>query len=117
MNLTRNQIVGIIMVVLGVLTTSTAQLNDLLGPHLAKDLVSIAGMINTALAGVVTLMSGQTTQIKDVQAMPGVEKIVVNSSANAALATLAVDPQQEKIEAQPSSEVAVQKTANVAANG
>jgi hypothetical protein len=44
--------------------------------------------------------------------MPGVEKIIVNKQANQTLASLAVDPNQPKIETVPADKKAVQSTAN-----
>jgi hypothetical protein len=67
------------------------------------------------LGVVLAFMTGQANAVKAVQAMPGVEKIVVNQQANAALATLAVDPTQTKIETVPADIPAVQATARAAA--
>lgn len=95
--LTPLQILGIILVINGALIGSAAQLTDLMGPLAAKYVVSIASLGNSILGGIVTMLSGQGAQVKNVLAMPGVEHIDVNSQANAALATIAVDPAQQKI--------------------
>lgn len=109
------QILSIALVVLGVLTASAAQLTDLVGPAYTKVIISGASMLMSTLAGIQGLVSGQASLVKDVQAMPGVEKIVVNKDANANLATLAVDPAQPKIEVKPGAENAVSTTAAAAA--
>lgn len=114
MNLTRNQIIAIVIGLLGVLMASTAQLTDLVGPQMTKLLQSAAGIANAGLAVVLAVITGQSGILRDASAMPGVEKITVNSQANATLATLAVDPAQNKIEATPQAARAVQATAAAA---
>jgi hypothetical protein len=111
MNLNANQVVAIALVILGVFVASTAQLTDLFGAMAAKYIVSFSGLLMSILSGILGVMTGQSSQVKAVQAMPGVEKIVVNAQANETLATLAVDPAQAKIEALPSAQAAVNKTA------
>lgn len=111
MNLNGKQILSIILVILGVLMASTAQLNDLFGSSNAKIIISIAGLLNAALAGVNTIISSQSSLVTDVQAMPGVEKITVNAQANKALAGLAIDPANEKIDAAPGATQAVNEAA------
>lgn len=117
MNLTRGQLFSIAIVVVGVLGASTAQLNDLFGPSITKDIVSAASILTSLLAGINALLGGQAAQIAAVQAMPGVDKIIVNEKANAALATIAVSdaPENSKVETKPSAEQAVAATAAAAA--
>lgn len=115
MNLNRGQVISIIIVVLGVLVASTAQLTDLFGVNATKYITSASTLAMSILAGINTILQGQGSQIAAVQAMPGVEKIVVNARANDTLATLAVDPAQNKIEASPGAVAAVQRTAAAAA--
>ena len=112
-NLTPLQILGILLVVNGALIGSTAQLTDIMGAHIAHIVVSTASVANSILGGVVTMFSGQASQIKSVLAMPGIESIKVNSQANQTLAQAAVsnDPAMAKIEATPAAEAAVTKTA------
>jgi hypothetical protein len=116
MNLTPLQIIGIILAINGALTGATAQLTDLFGAIVAKDIVSIASLGSAILGGIITSMSGQASQIKNVAAMPGVERISVNSQANTALATIAVsdDATAQKVVAIPAAEAAVTKTASAA---
>ena len=96
-NLTPLQIIGIILAINGALTGATAQLTDLFGAVVAKDIVSLASLGSAILGGIITAMSGQATMIKNVAAMPGVERISVNQSAGPALAQAATDPSQPKI--------------------
>lgn len=98
------QALSIALVVLGVLTASAAQLTDLVGPGVTKIIISLSTLTMSILAGVQGLISGQGSLLKDVQAMPGVEKIVVNKDANSTLASLAVDEAQPKIEIKPGAE-------------
>ncbi len=115
MNLTRNQVLAIVIAILGVLMASTAQLTELVGPNATKWIQSMAGISNSALAAILAVITGQSGIIKDAQAMPGVEKITVNAQASPMLATLAVDPVNQKIEATPQAIRAVQETAATAA--
>lgn len=111
MNLNTNQVLSIILVVLSVLVGSTAQLTDLFGPVVTKDVVSIAMLFSATLNGILVVITGQSGQIKAVSGMPGVDKIVVNRNANTTLAELAVDPTQPKIGASPEAVAAVKATA------
>jgi hypothetical protein len=97
MNLTPLQIIGIILAVNGALTGATAQLTDLFGALVAKDIVSVASLGSAILGGIITAISGQAAQIKNVAAMPGIERISVNQVAGPALAQAATDPAQPKI--------------------
>ncbi len=115
MTLTRNQILAIVIAILGVLMASTAQLTDLVGPQVTKVIQSLAGIANSILASILAVITGQSGIIRDASAMPGVEKITVNSQANSTLATLAVDPSQSKIQPTPQAAQAVQATATAAA--
>lgn len=105
------QALSIALVVLGVLTASAAQLTDLVGPGLTKIIISFSTLTMSILAGIQGLISSPSSSVKEVQAMPGVEKIVVNKEANSSLATLAVDPAQAKIEVKAGAEASVNATA------
>jgi len=111
MNLNTKQVIAIVMVILGVLTASTAQLTDIVGPHMTKLVAGLAGMTNTALAGILAVLTSQNNTVKDVLAMPGVERLQVNEQSNQVLASIAVDPTQPKIEATASSDAAVNRIA------
>jgi hypothetical protein len=110
-NLNGKQIIQIIGVIISVLMVSSAQLTDLLGAGVAKYIVTIAGLANMILQGITVALTTQTAQIKDVAAMPGIDRITVNAQANSTLATLAVDPAQNKVAPTPAAEAAVQKVA------
>lgn len=97
MNLTRNQYIAIALAVLGVLAVSGTQLTDLFGATTAKTIATASSLVNTILASILAVLTGQAQQVKDVLAMPGVEKIDVNAKANSTLATIAVDPNVDKI--------------------
>lgn len=101
------QVISIFIVVLGVLMVSTAQLTDLFGAQVAKGIVSVAALVNSILGGIMGVLTGQANIVKDVQAMDGVDRIVVNKNTNQTLAALAVDPANAKIEAKPGSEATV----------
>lgn len=79
------------------LITGAALLNPLFGETLALKIVAGLGVLNIILSSVGTTLSGQASQIRDVLAMPGVQKIEVNEKANTTLAQIAVDPTQNKI--------------------
>jgi hypothetical protein len=115
LNLTPLQILGIIVVINGALIGGTAQLTDIVGPQVAHIVVSVCSLGNSILGGLVTVFSGQGAQVRNVLAMPGVEHIDVNSSASPVLATIAVDPQQNKINPTPAAEARVTQTAKDAA--
>lgn len=115
MNLNGKQIIQIVGVVISVAMVSSAQLTDLLGPTIAKTIVTVAGLLNMTLQGITVALSTQSAQIKDVAAMPGIERITVNASASPALAQVATDPDQKKVGATPEAKAAVIATANGAA--
>ena len=96
-NLNGKQIIAIVGAVVSVLMVSTAQLTDLLGPSVAKTIVTIAGLFNMLLQSVTVALTTQTAQVKDVAAMPGVERITVNAQANSTLAAVATDPAQTNV--------------------
>lgn len=111
MNINGKQVLAIIVAVLSVLAVSTAQLTDIIGAGPAKTVVSLAGLANTIMSSVLAVLTSQSSILTDAQAMPGVDKIVVNEQANKTLATLALDPLNDKIEAKPESVAAVTNTA------
>lgn len=92
MNLTPIQKIAITMAILGVMSTSGVQLTDILGSGIAKSVVSVSGLINSVLAAIVAVLSGQSAIIKQVAAMPGVERVTINANAGTTLAQAATDP-------------------------
>ena len=111
------QKLALTIAILGVVGTASTQLTDILSPFgslapsIVKEIVSLATFVSGILGTVLTFTTGQGQIIKQVQDMPGVEKIVVNSQANQTLASLAVDQTQSKIETLPSAVSAVTATA------
>lgn len=111
MNLTMKQWLAIVVAVLSAISVATTQMTDIFGPAMAKSIMAMAGLLNTILSSALAIISSQAGLVKDVQAMPGVEAITVNKNASSALAQLAVDPAQPKIEAMPAAQASVEKTA------
>lgn len=111
MNLNGKQIISIAGAILSVLMISTSQLTDLFGPGTAKTVVSVSGLINLILQSIMTAISSQGSQVRDVLAMPGIEKINVNASANQTLAAIAIDPSINKISPTTADQQQVTKTA------
>lgn len=111
MNLNPKQWLAIVIAVLGVFIASTSQLTDLVGPQVTKLIVSLSSITVAALSSISAILSTQTSLVKDVQAMPGVEKITVNANANPTLAGLAVASENAKIEPAPGADNAVNQAA------
>lgn len=114
-DLTLIQILGIILVINGALSGAVNELTDLLGPAMAKHVLSITVIGSGICGGFITMFGGLGSQVKNVLAMPGVEKIAVNGQASATLATIAVDPLQDKIAPTPAAMDRVTATAAKAA--
>ena len=117
MNLTLIQKIGLAIGVLGFLATAGTQLTDIfaplgsIAPLIVKEIVSLSGFVSGILGVVLAFITGQANAVKAVQAMPGVESIVVNKNASQTLAQLAVDPTQTKIDIAPGATAAVTQTA------
>lgn len=97
MNLNRNQIIAIVIAVLGVMIGSTAQLTDLFGATATKSIISVASLLNSVLSSILAVITSQGNTVKDVLSMTGVEHLSVNKQANTTLANMAVDPTLNKI--------------------
>lgn len=119
-NLTSAQKLGLTIAILTFLAGASTQLTDVfaplgsVAPVIVKEIVSLANFGAGILAIVLTFATGQSQQVKNVQAMPGIEAITVNAKANPALAALAVDPTQDKIDAIPAAAAAVAQAAKAA---
>ena len=110
--LTRNQILGGAVVIVSVLMISTTQLTDLFGPVIAKSIVAGASILNGILGGWVALMSGPGGMVRDVAALPGVDRVAINTNALPSVAAAAVDPSQPKVGAtNPSDRAKLQQIA------
>jgi hypothetical protein len=110
-HLTVNQIIGIAIVILSVLSGASSQLTELFGTKIATDIVISCNLLTAIVSGVLVMLTSQSSQIKNVLAMPGVEKIDVNEKANAALAAIAIDPEVNKIGPTPAAASRVEATA------
>lgn len=120
MNLTIVQKIALSIAGLGFLAASGTQLTDIFAPFgstaplIVKEIVSVSTFVSGGLGVILTFITGQSSQITAVRAMPGVEKILVNEKANATLATMAVAQEENKIEATPQAQKAVEATAKAA---
>lgn len=97
MNLNTKQVLAIILAILSVMSGSTAQLTDLLGVGPAKAVISMSSLAMSVLSSVLAVLTGQGSIVRDVAAMPGVQRIDINPNANATLAAIAIDPMQPKV--------------------
>lgn len=97
MNITSKQWFQIISGIISGLITGAALLNPLFGEKISLIIVSVLGIINIILNSFGTALATQTNLVKDVLAMPGVEKINVGPEANQTLAQIAIDPTVDKI--------------------
>lgn len=97
MNITSKQWFQIIQGINGGLITGAALLQTLFGQDLTLKIVAVLGIIGIIISSVATTLSGQANLVRDVAAMPGVERVSVNATANSTLASVAVDPEQNKV--------------------
>jgi hypothetical protein len=117
-NITSKQWFQIISGINGGLITGAALLQTLFGQDLTIKIVAGLGIFGIILNSIGAAFSGadsQATQVRNVLAMPGVEKIDVNAKATPELAKLAVDPAMDKIAPMPNAMSAVQSLAKTAA--
>lgn len=96
-NLTLMQWIGIIIGLNSLFISSTPQLTTLFGAAAVPYIGAIATLGSGALGVFISVIGGQGSQIRNVLAMPGVDKIDVNGEANSTLATMAVDRNINKI--------------------
>lgn len=111
MGLTSKQWFQIISGIISGLITGAALMQTLFGQDLTIKIVAGLGIANIILSSVGATVSGQANLVRDVAAMPGVERISVNTSANQALAQVAVDPGQNKVGPIPGTRDAIAATA------
>jgi hypothetical protein len=97
----------------------------LFGPMISKLVVAASSLTVASLAAALGVISGGGTQAKAVaadpmliaqmlQAMPGAQKLLVNSQASPALAAAAMSTDSNKIEAAPGQENKLEALANKA---
>ena len=111
MNLNQNQTLAIVIGIASFLGGASSQLVTLFGQMVASDIEAGCALLAGITAVVLTVTTGQGSTVKQVLAMPGVEKLTVNGSANQTLSQLAVDPSVNKIAPIPSAEDTVVNTA------
>lgn len=97
LNIQPKQWIQITSTILASLITSAALFETLLGQQVAIKLIAALGIMNIVVGSIGTAVSGQAQLVKDVAAMPGVERISINQNANPTLAAVAVDPTQDKV--------------------
>lgn len=100
-NLTLVQWIGIMVGLNSLLMGATPQLTVLLGAAAVPYIIAVATLANGALGVFVTVVGGQSAQVRNVLAMPGIDKVTVNGQAGTALASMAVDPTVNKIAPTP----------------
>lgn len=110
-NLTPTQWILLIMSTAGVLNGSAAQLTEWFGPTVAHAVISVISFGQTMIGAWAMALSGQGGAVKQVLAMPGIEKITVNDQAGMALAAIAIDKAVDKISPTPAAFAAVEATA------
>ena len=97
LGLSQNQILAIACGSLNFIAGSTAQLTNLLGVNTATYVVSAVTLAAGIVSIILAVTTGQGSIVKQVAAMPGVDKITVNANANQTLAALAVDRNVDKV--------------------
>lgn len=97
MGLTSKQWFQIVSGSISGIITGAALLNPLVGQETALMIISGLGIVNIVLNSVGAAVSGQANLVKDVGAMPGVQKVLINKDANQVLASLATDPLQVNV--------------------
>lgn len=112
-NLTLVQWIGIVIGLNSLLMGATPQLTVLFGATAVPIIVAVATLGNGALGVFVTVIGGLGTQAKNV--MADGSSIAVGPNASPALATLAMDPAQNKISPAPGAVAAVAAIAKAAA--
>jgi hypothetical protein len=108
------QVVLIIMAVLGFTAGATTQLNDLLGPQVAKVVVSVATFVNGLMAAALAPFLSNTQTVRDAADLEGVQ-VRVGREATPQLAALAVDPANESISPARGQEAEVAQKAEAVA--
>lgn len=91
---------------------SVAQLDVVVGVGISKIIVALCTLAAGSISVVMTVVSGQTSQLANVQAMPGVSGVTINGQASPAVAAMAVDDANSKIGPAPGSERRVAEIAS-----
>ena len=99
-SLTSKQWFQIISGVISGLITGAALFQTLFGQDMTIKIVAVLGIANIVLSSVGTVLSGPdspATQIKNVTALTGVDRVLVNATATNGVAAAAIDPAQPKV--------------------
>lgn len=97
MNLNSYQYFLIAVAILSAVSGMTAQFTDLFGAGPAHLIVTAASAANTLITAIMTPLVGNASMVKNVAALPGVDRVQVNTQATPAIAAVAVDPAQTKV--------------------
>lgn len=108
------QVLGGVLVVNTVLAGGSTQLTDLFGPAMANHILSVCILGSGICGGFIMQMGGLPSQARNVIAAGGA--IDVSAHAAPALATMAMDPTQQKIGPAPGASAAVAAIAKSAAS-
>jgi hypothetical protein len=90
-------LLNILSSVNGGLITGAALFNPLVGQDMALKIISVLGLCQIIVSAINSNLSTQANTIKEVRAMPGVDKVLVNENANQVLAQIATDPTEPKV--------------------
>jgi hypothetical protein len=114
-NLTLVQWIGIMVGLNSLLMGATPQLTVLFGTAAVPYIIAVATLGNGALGVFGVVVGGIGTQVSNVAALPGVDRIVVNRNAGVTLAAKAVDQNEPKIGgSSPETQAAIAVTAKAA---
>ena len=91
--------------------TAGALFTSLFGQDMTLKIIAGLGLVIIILSSVGATLSGQGATVKEVLAMPGVEKITVNAQANQTLSAIAIDPKVDNIAPTQAAEAKVSETA------
>ena len=90
-------ILNILSSINGGLITGAALFNPLVGQDVSLKVISVLGICQIIVSAINSNLSTQAATVKEVAAMPGVERIAVNTQANPTLAAVATDANQPKV--------------------
>jgi hypothetical protein len=97
MKLTLQQQLTISAGVVGAATSAFGALNSVMTPTQALIGTVVLGFTSACLGVIGTVVSGIGSQISNVAALPGVDRISVNANATNGIAAAALDPAQSKV--------------------
>jgi hypothetical protein len=83
--------------IVGAATSAFGALNSIMTPTQALIGTVLLGFTSACLGVIGTVVSGIGSQINNVAALPGVERISVNAKATDGIAAAALNPEQSKV--------------------